>query len=269
MFGFLSPEVIKFVDMREALITFVSARPKKAGTSCKVRFSLPGSKIKKVDLSLRIVTSRPCQGTKGHICVGFAVVPEDFLRELEDLLRSYGERPDLGSASRRSPRLPISLKTMGRELPGFSCVTVDISQHGVRLNCHAEVKQGLVVNLVFESDVASVDTMTARAHVIWCHENKEVKGFLTGLEFAELTPTQADALERYCKSLAGRLRGNVMHRQIADGELVVRPDTSEAEAVVQPGQLPKGGPPPPPPSAGGAPPILPNKPPPPPPIPPR
>lgn len=254
--------------MREALITFVSARPKKAGTSCKVRFSLPGSKTKKVDLGLRIVTSRPCQGSKGHICVGFAVISEDFLGELEDLLRSYGERPDLGSASRRSPRLPISLKTMGRELPGFSCVTVDISQHGVRLNCHGAVKQGLVVNLVFESDVASVDNMTARARVIWCRENKEVKGYLAGLEFVDVSASQADALERYNKSLAGRLRGNVMHRQIADGEMVVRPDTSEDEAIVQPGKLPQGGPPPPPPPAAGAP-VLPNKPPPPPPMPPR
>ena len=272
MFGFLSPEIVKFVDMREALITFVSARPKKAGTSCKVRFSLPGSKTKKVDLNLRIVTSRPCQGTKGHICVGFAVISEDFLSELEDLLRSHGERPDLGSASRRSPRLPISLKTMGRELPGFSCVTVDISQHGVRLNCHGALKQGQVVNLTLESDVASVDNWTARAHVIWCRENKEVKGYLVGLEFVDLTSTQEDALERYCKSLAGRLRGNVMHRQIADGELVVRPDTSEGEAIVQPGKLPTGGPPPPAPPSGGAPPpppILPNKPPPPPPIQPR
>ena len=265
MFGFLSPEIVKFVDMREALITFVSARPKKAGTSCKIRFSLPGCKTKKVDLSLRIVTSRPCQGPKGHICVGFAVISEDFLDELENLLRSYGERPDLGSASRRSPRLPISLKAMGRELPGFSCVTVDISHHGVRLNCHGEVKQGLLVNLVFESDVASVDNMTARARVIWCRENNEVKGYLAGLEFVDLSPTQADALERYCKSLAGRLRGNVMHRQIADGEMVVRPDTSAEEAILQPGKLPTGGPPPPPPP----PPILPNRPPPPPPIPPR
>lgn len=256
------------MDMREALVTFVSARPKKAGASCKVRFSLPGSKTKKVDLGLRIVTSRPCQGSKGHICVGFAVISEDFLTELEDLLRSYGERADLGASSRRSPRLPISLKTMGRELPGFSCVTVDISQHGVRLNCHGPLKQGQLVNLTFESDVASVDNMTARARAIWCRENKEVKGYLVGLEFVDLNPTQADALERYCKSLAGRLRGNVMHRQIADGELVVRPDTSESEAIVKPLPLPKGGPPPP----GGAPPpspILPNKPPPPPPMPPR
>ena len=255
MFGLFGPEVVKFVDMREALITFVSARPKKAGTACKVRFALPGSKTKKVDLNFRIVTSRPSTGAEGHICVGFVMMSEEFLGELEDLLRSFAERPNLGIAARRSQRLPISLKTMGRELPGFSCVTVDISEHGVRLNCHGAMKQGQVVNLVLESDVASVDNFGVRGRVVWCRENKEVKGYLIGVEFVEVTPAQADALERYNKSLAGRLRGNVMHRQIADGELVVRPDGAEAESIIKPANLPPAPPPP----------ILPNRPPPPPP----
>ncbi|MBX3165915.1 MAG: PilZ domain-containing protein [Candidatus Eremiobacteraeota bacterium] len=248
MFGFLGPEIVKFVDMREALLTFVCARAKKAGSACKVRLVLPGCKTKKVDLNLRIVTSRPSSGAKGHICVGFVIMSEEFLGELEDLLRSYAERPDLGMAARRSPRLPISLKTMGRELPGFSCVTVDISQHGVRLNCHGAMKQGQVVNLILESDVASVDNMRVRGRVVWCRENKEVKGYLVGVEFVEITPAQADALERYNKSLAGRLRGNVMHRQIADGEITVRPDGAEEEAIIKPPSV-AGGPPPPPPTS--------------------
>lgn len=188
-------------------IDHLRLRPKKAGTACKVRFALAGSKTKKVDLNFRIVTSRPSSGAQGHICVGFVMMSEEFLEELEDLLRSYTERPDLGMAARRSQRLPISLKTMGRELPGFSCVTVDISEHGVRLNCHGPLKQGQVVNLVLESDVASVDNFGVRGRVVWCRENKEVKGHLVGVEFVEVTPAQADALERYHKSLAGRLRG--------------------------------------------------------------
>lgn len=260
MFGFLGPEVVKFVDMREALLTFVCARPKKAGTSSKVRIALPGYKAKKVDLNLRIVTSRPSTGAQGHICVGFVVMAEEYLEELEDLLRSYAERPNLGVAARRSARLPISLKTMGRELPGFSCVTVDISQHGVRLNCHGPMKQGQVVNLILESDVASVDNISVRGRVVWCRENREVKGHLVGIEFVDLSPAQADALERYNKSLAGRLRGNVMHRQIADGEITVRPDAIEDESVFKtPAQLPSAPPPP----------GLPNRPPPPPPAPPK
>ncbi len=254
--------------MREALLTFVCARAKKGGSACKVRFALPGYKTKKVDLNLRIVTSRPSSGATGHITVGFVMMSEEFLGELEDLLRSYAERPDLGMAARRSARLPISLKTMGRELPGFSCVTVDISQHGVRLNCHGPIKQGQVVNLILESDVASVDNMGVRGRVVWCRENREVKGYLIGVEFVEVTPAQADALERYNKSLAGRLKGNVMHRQIADGEITVRPDGAEEDSIIKPApKLPSG---PPPPGAGAPPPPnLPNRPPPPPPLPPK
>ncbi|MBS2036687.1 PilZ domain-containing protein [bacterium] len=259
MFGFFGPERVKFVDMREALITFVSARPQKPGSACKVRFELPGAKTKKVDIKMRIVTTRPSTGATGHICVGFAIMSEEYLPELEDLLRSFAPRPDLGMAARRSPRLPISLKTMGRELPGFSCVTVDISQHGVRLNCHGPLKQGQIVNLVLESDVSSVSNISVRGRVVWCRENREVKGHLVGIEFVEVTAAQADALERYNKSLAGRLKGNVMHRQIADGEITVRESTAEEEAIVKPAAPISSTPPPPPP------PQLPNRPPPPPP----
>lgn len=250
MFGFFGPEKVKFVDMREALITFVAARPKKPGTACKVRFELPGAKSKKADVKMRIVTTRPSTGATGHICVGFVMLSEDYLPELEDLLRSYAPRPDLGLAARRSARLPISLKTMGRELPGFSCVTVDISQHGVRLNCHGTLRQGQLVNLVMESDVASVSNMSIRGRVVWCRENKEVKGYLVGIEFVDVSKSQADALERYNKALAGRLKGNVMHRQIADGEMTVRESAAEEEAIVKPPGLLPNKPPPPPPPAG-------------------
>ncbi|MBT9587410.1 PilZ domain-containing protein [bacterium] len=270
MFGFLGPEVMHFVDMREALITFWSKGKKTLGANIKVRFALPGTKAKSLDLTLRIVTSRPSGAAqKGYINVGIAHLPEEKLADIEELLRAYGTRPDLGTMGRRSQRLPNSLKVMGRELPGFVAVTVDISQHGVRINCQGILKVGLVVNLTLESDMASFENLQMRARTIWSWENKDGKGYLAGLEFIDLTPAQQDNLEQYCKSLAGRLRGNVMHRQIADGALVARPEVKEYDVL--PAAPSKGQPPPPPTSPQKGPPPPPAWPgsPPPPPPPPR
>jgi len=255
--------------MREAMVTFLCKGKKSPGSQVKVRFSLKGTKANKMDLAFKVVTSRPAQNKKlGHICVGYALVAQDSLNGIEDLLRSYAERPQ-EVVGRRSPRLPVSLRVMGRELPGFGAVTVDISQHGVRLNCSGLVKVGLESNLTLESDMASVENMQMRARVIWSAEPQEKgKGYLAGLEFVNLNSLQADALERYNKGLWGRLRGDVMHRQIADGEFVAR-EVKEEDVI--PSTPTKGGPPPPPglPKGPPPPPVLPKTPPPPPPPPPR
>lgn len=272
VFGFLGPEVVHFVEMREALIVFWSKGRKTAGATIKVRFSMPDTKAKKVDIAMRVVLSRP-NGKKGYITVGMAHLPEDKLRDMRDLLATYAERPAPDCTGRRSPRLPISLRVMGRDLPGFGAVTVDISQHGTRLNCHGLLKPGLVTLLGFESDNSSVENMQMKARCIWSEENKELKGYLAGMEFIEMTPAQEDVIDRYCRSLAGRLKGDVMHRQIADGELTVRQVNEDAilpagpsKGAPPPPGLPKGPPPPPNlPKGPPPPPVLPKNPPPPPP----
>lgn len=245
MFGIFAPETVKFIDLKEAIVTFLTTRKKIPGQAIKVRFALPGNKPSKIDLPIRITASRPAEGIKGFICAGFVVVAEEKLPQIEELLHSYATRADLGLAGRRSPRLPISLRVMARELPGFGAVTIDISNHGVRLQCHGAVKVGIMVHMTIESDVASVENMGLRGRVIWSRENTGGRGHLAGIEFIDLNPTQQDNIERYCKSLAGRLRGDVMHRQIADGEMVVRAEEGQ-EVAPPPKGLPSPPPPPPP-----------------------
>lgn len=243
MFGIFAPETVQFVDMKDAVVTFVTKGKKNPGQSLKVRFGMPnGPKPHRLDLTVKLTATRPANQGTGCVCVGIAVVPEHVLHDVEAALRSFAERANMGLAGRRSERLPISLRVMSRELPGFGAVTVDISLHGVRLNCHGPMKQGQTAYLMIESDVASVENMSLKARTVWSRENTSAKGCLVGMEFFDLNPTQLDALERYHKSLAGRLKGDVMHRQIADGEMTVRPNDN----VAKPGS---GGllPPPPPP----------------------
>jgi len=218
--GLFGPEVVQFMEMSGPRVTFLSARPKKLGIELKVRMSLVGYKTNRVDMPLNLVSCQPSVGGKGHICVGSLDMAEEHLYQLEDLLYSYAVRPDLGEAARRSPRLTISLKTVSRDLPGYNCVTVDISRHGVRLSCHGSVRQGALVNLAMDTDVAGVQTMNVCGRVVWCRENpSKGKGYQLGVDFVGLTSTQSETLEYYTKLVAGRNRGDVMHRQIADGEL--------------------------------------------------
>lgn len=227
LFGLFGPEVVEFVDMREALVTFVSRGKKTPGSRIKVRFALPEAKIKKLDLPLQITTTRPNAQAKGTICVGMLLVSEEKLEGLEDLLRGYSQRANLGASGRRSQRLPISLRVMARELPGFGAVSADISQHGIRLACQGALARGTEVRMTVESDTASVENMQLRGRAIWSRENHNGKGYLAGLEFCHLTPEQQETLDRYCRALAARLKGNVMHRQIADGEITVRPTSGD------------------------------------------
>lgn len=245
MFGIFAPETVQFIDMKDAVITFLTARKKTPGQTIKVRFVLPNApKPHRLDITVKVTAVRMEGQT--HVCVALVLAPESALPQIEDLLRSFGMRADLGFAGRRSARLPISLRVMSRELPGYGAVTVDISEHGVKLNCHGVVKQGLHAYLVIESDVASVENLSLRARAIWCRENPSGKGYLVGCEFYDVNAAQQDALYRYCKSLAARLRGDVMHRQIADGEMTVRPDdnvSSKSSGTLP--AVPAGYPPPP------------------------
>lgn len=246
MFGLFTPESVLFIDQREATLTFLTARAKKAGQTVKVRFDLPGApKPGRLDLSVRVQTSRPISTGQGHICVGTLLSATEALGSIEDNLRTFCKRPDMGFAGRRSERLPISLRVMGRELPGFGAVTVDISLHGVRLVCQGPIKQGLLANLVVESDIGSVGKLHLRARAIWSADNPSGRGVLAGFEFFDLVGPAHEELEKYHKSLTARLKGDVMHRQIMDGEFVAR--ESDNKSPFASGTLPPPPPPPPPP----------------------
>ena len=223
------------------LITFHTGKAKKDDSEHKVRIALIGyPKAKHVDIPVRIISSQSCP--KGHLCVGAVDMSGEHLRQLEDLFYNYTARPDLGEAARRSPRLPIGLKTVSRELPGYNCVTVDISKHGVCLSCHGAVELGTKVQLDLDTDLAALPHMSVTGRVVSCQEDgkskSKNKSYYIGIDFAGLPPAQRETLDYYNRTLVGRLKGDIMTRQISDGEMTAG------------GSLPVnlGAPPPPPPT---------------------
>ncbi|MBN9416978.1 MAG: PilZ domain-containing protein [Candidatus Eremiobacteraeota bacterium] len=217
MLKLFGPEIVQFFSMSGSTLIFYSAKAKKSEGELKVRISLVDYKVNRVDIPLSLL-SREAVG-KGFLCVGLLDMAEEHLRQLEDLLYSYAVRADLGEAARRSPRVTTGLKAVSREISGYNCVTIDISSHGVLLNCHGSLEPGQILNLTLETDMASTPTLSVRGRVLTCRENGRNRGYQVAVDYAGMSTEQTEAIEQYLRTLAGRAQGNLMQRQIADGEV--------------------------------------------------
>lgn len=215
MFNFFGPETVRFAEIRDSLITFVTKSSKRVGSSVKVRFLLDDPQTRRLDVLLRVVTVRPLAEVKGFLCVGVIQLPENQRTAVEYLLQRHAARADLGMAARRSARLSVSLKTLARELPNFSCLTVDLSLHGARLSSRSPVNPGQQLSLVIESDLEGQPDIAVRGRVVWCRDNPSGRGHFLGVEFAPQSTAGQGALQRFHRALAQRAQGDVMHRQLA------------------------------------------------------
>jgi hypothetical protein len=239
--GLFGPEVVHFFEMNGSLLTFYGGKAKKPDSEIKVRIALVGYKTKHVDIPVKVLEVQPMG--KGHLTSAFVDMNLEHLRQLEDLLYNYTSRPNLGEGARRSPRIPIGLKVICRELPGYNCVTADISRQGARLTCHGAVELGTRVRLEIDSDMAGLGALQLSGRVVSCRESSDSKSknksYHVGVAFQGLTQPQQDNLDYFNRVLVGRLKGDVMQRQIADGEMTAGP--------LPGGALNLGAPPPPPP----------------------
>lgn len=246
MLGLFGPEVVHFFEMDGPIVTFVTKGVKKLDAELKVRMGLVDYKVKHVDIPVKVVECKPTGSGKSQFCQGAIGMSLEHLEQLENLLYNFSPRPDLGESARRSPRLPIGLKTVSRDIPGYNCVTVDISRHGVGLTCpHGSVLPGTIVQLAIEADMANLQSINVGGRVVSCRESTEGKSknkpFLLGVDFVGASHEQIETLQYYTRVLAGRLNSDVMTRQIADGEMTARHDPA-----TPPLSFP-GAPPPPPP----------------------
>jgi hypothetical protein len=244
LLGLFGPEGVQFFEMNGPLVTFVTKAAKKPNSDLKVRMALVNYKVKHVDIPLKVVSCQPSGCGKSQYCVAKLDMAAEHLRQLEDLLYNCSPRPDLGEAARRSARLPIGLKTISRDLPGYNCVTVDISRHGIALTCHGHVLPGTVVTLAIETDMAGLQGINASGRVVRCRELNEgkgkSKGNQLGIDFVGASQSQIETLDYYLRALAGRLNSDIQTRQIADGEMTARHEGGAPIGF-------PGAPPPPPP----------------------
>jgi Tfp pilus assembly protein PilZ len=232
VFAFFAPETVKFVEMRSGILTFVCAKKRLPGSGGKVRFALQKAKPNTLDLNISVISSRPCESGKGVICVAHVLEEATSFHEIEATLSGLALRADLGISARRSPRLPITLRVMSRDLPGYGAVTLDLSLHGVRLSTSGACAVGTYVRLILELDVGSLPPKAeVNGKVIWCRPEGNSKTHFLGVEFCDLDGPTIELLNKYNKVLNSRLGGDVMHKTIADGEVFTRPTDNQQKAT--------------------------------------
>ena len=221
MFGLFGPETVTFLDLHEGVVSFLCKKKRGTG-NCKVRFALP-QPAKPLDLPVAIFHTRRCP--LGTICVANVMVPEASQGQIDKPLKSIPIAPEHRYLARRCPRLPVSLRVVCREIPGYGAVTSDIGIYGIRISTHGKVADGTPLRLTLVLDVGTVDpNVQLEAKSIWCAPDPRSKGSIVGVAFQNMTIHQEETMVAYVKSLAYRLAGDVMHRTIADGEMYVRGD---------------------------------------------
>lgn len=145
-----------------------------------------------------------------HI-IGTPEQTEQYVNVLEQ-----APRPDMGRLARRSERIPISLRVLSQQLPGYRGVTIDLSLHGAQISCEGVLEQGAVMDVTFELELNECPKLTLRGVVVWSASGDDRrKAFKSGLEFTEQHPQTQILWERCYQTLLKMQSGSVMHRSMS------------------------------------------------------
>lgn len=216
LFGLFGPEKVEFLDVYDKTLTYRS----------KSKKHTPGNLSK---INLQVFIDGAMQGLKMEIVV-------DSVRQLPD--RSYlvisqivgtpaeteqiclvlndAPKPDIGKLARRSERIPIGLRVLSQQLPGFRAVTIDVSLQGAQLQSEKLIAVDTVMDLTFELELNDIPELTLRGIAVWsAAEEERRKAFRVGVEFTEQHP-QTQALWNRAYAQIVRLQtASVMQRSMS------------------------------------------------------
>ncbi len=219
MFGLFGPEKVEFIDLRESILTFRSRKTKhKIGAVKKVAIPIPVDGTTQTLKLEVIVDSARALPDNTFLVVGHILAEQGNLQQLALLLQDV-PRPDLGRLARRSERIPIGIRVLSQELPGFRAVTIDLSMHGVQLQCEGLLEVGSYLNLTFELEMPDLPKLTLQAVVVWsATEEAKRKAYKAGLEFTQQHPQVQVLWEKAYQRLLRLQNASVMHRSLAGGD---------------------------------------------------
>lgn len=224
MFGLFGPEKVEFIDFNDTILTYRSKKKsQKIGTPSKVavQAELPTGPTS-LKLSVVVDSVRPLPDKSSLIIAHVLAEPE----ELQQLNSIFGEvdRPDLGRLARRSERLPVGLRVLSQQLPGFRGVTIDLSLHGTQIHCDGLVDLNNYFDLTFELELADLPRLTLQAISIWsCADENRRSAYRAGLEFTQQHPETQVLWERAYSQLLRMKGASIMHRSIGSAGDPVSP----------------------------------------------
>lgn len=216
MFGLFGPDKVEFVDISDTTLTYRSRKKKhQSGHVSKIalQLELEGA-AQTIKMEVVVDSSRQLQD-KSFLVISHLIGDHDAISQLCSVLEG-APRPDLGRLARRSERIPVGIRVLSQQLPGFRGVTVDISNHGAQIKCEGMLETGAVMDVTFELELNECPKLTLRGVVVWCAAGDDGrKSYKAGLEFTEQHPQTQILWDRSYAQLLRMQSGSVMHRSMS------------------------------------------------------
>ncbi len=216
MFGLFGPEKVEYIDLSEAVLTYRSRKKKhKIGSAVKIGLMVPvDGNVQTLKLEVVVESFRALPDATSLV-IGHVVAQPAELEGLGDLMSNV-PRPDLGRLARRSERIPIGVRMLSQQLPGFRAVSVDLSLHGAQIQCDGPMDPGTYLNVTLELEMPDLPKLTLQALVIWSRaEEERRKSHRAGLEFTQQHPeTQALWSKAYARLLKMQNQ-SVLHKSLS------------------------------------------------------
>jgi hypothetical protein len=216
VFGLFGPEKVEFIDLAEAVLTYRSRKKKhKIGSAVKIGLPVPlDGNITTVKVEVVIDSFRPLPDATSLV-VGHVVAEPKELMTIKDLMANV-PRPDLGRLARRSERIPIGVRMLSQQLPGFRAISVDLSLHGAQIKCEGLLPVNTYMNVALELEMPDLPKLSLQALVIWARaEEDSRKAFRAGLEFTQQHP-EVQALWGKAYGRLLKMQGqSVLHKSLS------------------------------------------------------
>ncbi len=219
MFGLFGPEKVEYIDLSEAVLTYRSRKKKhKVGSVVKIGLLVPlDGAVQTLKLEIVLDSFRPLpDGTT--LVIGHIVAQPAELAGLADLMATV-PRPDLGRLARRSERIPIGIRMLSQQLPGFRAVTVDLSLHGAQIQCEGMLELNSYLNVTLELEMPDLPKLGLQALVVWSRaEEERRKAYRAGLEFTQQHPEVQALWTKAYNRLLKMQNQSVLHKTMSNSE---------------------------------------------------
>lgn len=215
MFGLFGPDKVEFIDISDTTLTFRSKRKKhKPGHVSKIALQvLLGEEMQTLKMEVVVDSFRELPD-KSMLVISHILGNPEETQNLVTVIESAA-KPDMGKLARRSERIPISIRCLSHQLPGFRAVTTDISLHGAQVQCEGLIDVGAVLDITFELELNDLPKLTLRGVAVWSvQEDQRRKAYRAGIEFTEQHPQTQALWDRAYAQLLRMQSGSVMHRSM-------------------------------------------------------
>lgn len=120
---------------------------------------------------------------------------------------------DVTACKRRSERVDGRFRIVSRDLPGYTAVSVDLSEGGFQMVTRAPMDTSRILDMRLEPEVEGLETLDFQARVMWCREQQR-GSFRVGMEYVFPDQEQRERLGALERHLRDSRKGTISQRSI-------------------------------------------------------